>query len=162
VSEHSAVLLIGSNIEPTENIRKVLIELCHFGIIRQISRVWQTPSYGSHGPDFINLAIELLTVLPLEEVKMNAIPSIELKLGRKRSLDRNAPRTIDLDIILYDGMLLDQTIWTRVHAAVPIAELFPELVSPDHKTTLASTAEFLSRQNPLREREDILRTTINK
>jgi len=155
-SQHSAILLLGSNISPVENTRKALIELCCYGIIHRISRAWQSPPFGSPGPDFINLAIEFLTPLPLDEMKNNAIAAVETKLGRQRSSDKNASRTIDVDIILFDGELLDQTIWVHPYAAVTIAELLPDLVDTAHKTTLATTAAILTGQNPLQERPDVL------
>ncbi len=154
-SHHSAILLLGSNISPVENTRKALIELCCYGIIHRISRAWQSPPFCSPGPDFINLAIEFLTPLPLDEMKNNAIAAVETKLGRQRSSDKNAPRTIDVDIILFDDELLDQTIWVRPYAAVTIADLLPNLVDAAHKTTLAATASAFAGQHPLQERPDV-------
>lgn len=155
-SFHSAYLLIGSNIEPVANIRKTLIELCHFGIIKRISHTWQTPSYGSQGPDFINLAIEFITPLSLEELKKDAIGTTENSLGRYRTKDKNAPRTIDLDIIIFDDILLDQTIWSRVYIAIPLAELQPDLTHPISHIPLSNIANDLVKLHPIRERKDIL------
>ena len=155
-SSHSAHLLIGSNIEPAENVHRALIELCHYGILRHISRAWQTSAYGSQGPDFINLAIELVTPLTLESLKTEAISAIEDTLGRRRTEDKNAARTIDIDVILFDGIVLDQTVWTRVHAAITIGELLPELSDPNTLEALSVIATRLAEKHPIRERSDIL------
>jgi 2-amino-4-hydroxy-6-hydroxymethyldihydropteridine diphosphokinase len=153
---HTAHLLIGSNIEPVENVRRALLELCHYGIIKRLSRVWQTPPYDGQGADYINLALELVTPLELDELKTNAILSIENDLGRVRTKDKNAPRTIDIDVILFDGKLLDSTVWTFMHTAVTIGELLPDLVNPDTHESLSVIAARLAEVYPSREREDVL------
>jgi 2-amino-4-hydroxy-6-hydroxymethyldihydropteridine diphosphokinase len=153
---HRAHLLIGSNLSPEENLRQAVLELCHYGIIKRISRVWQTPAYGSQGPDFLNLAVELVTPLPLDSLKKDALSIIEDKLGRRRTADKNAPRTMDIDVILFDGELLDHTVWTRVHTAVTIAEILPELVDPNTQEPLSAIAARLAEEHPVRERNDVL------
>jgi 2-amino-4-hydroxy-6-hydroxymethyldihydropteridine diphosphokinase len=155
-SSHSVHLLIGSNIEPVENVRQALIELCHYGIIRRVSRAWQTPAYGSQGPDFINLAIELVTPLSFESLKNDAIAAIEQKLGRQRSADKNAPRTIDLDVILFDGKVLDADIWDHPHLAITIGELLPDLANPETGEPLSVIAARLREAQPIHERPDVL------
>ncbi|MBN2257012.1 MAG: 2-amino-4-hydroxy-6-hydroxymethyldihydropteridine diphosphokinase [Anaerolineaceae bacterium] len=154
--QHISYLLIGSNIEPVINVRRALVELCHYGIIMKISRTWQTPAYGSQGPDFINLAVEFVTPHSLDSLKSDAITSIENKLGRIRTDDINAPRTIDIDVILFDGKLLDPSIWTHVHSAITIAELLPQLLNPDTKETLDIVANRLFQSKPVVERKDVL------
>ena len=154
---HTAHLLIGSNIDPLENVHRALLEICHFGIIRRISRAWQTPAYGSDGPDFINLAVELLTPLPLEAFKADAVAGIEHRLARQRSADKNAPRTIDIDIIRFDGRLLDGSIWVQAHAAITLAELLPDLVNPETQETLQAAAARLAQTPGIIERSDVLK-----
>jgi 2-amino-4-hydroxy-6-hydroxymethyldihydropteridine diphosphokinase len=155
-SSHTVHLLIGSNIDPDANVQQALVELCHYGILRRVSRAWQTPAYGSDDPDFINLAIELVTPLTLESVKNDVVTVIENKMGRQRSANKNAPRTIDLDVILFDGELLDPDLWKHVHLAVTFSELLPELLNPATGESLAALASRLSRGHPVLERPDIL------
>ncbi len=154
-TSHHAHLLIGSNIDPVENVRQALLELCQYGIIRHISRAWQTPAFGSQGPDFLNLAVELVTPLSLESLKKDALSVIEGKLGRRRTADKNAPRTMDIDLILFDGELLDQTLWTRVHTAITIGEILPELTDPMTHETLPAIAARLAEEYPVQERDDV-------
>ena len=155
-SSHSVHILIGSNIEPVENVRRAILELCHYGILRQVSRAWQTPAYGSDGPDFINLAVELVTPLTLKEVRKEVVAAIESKMGRQRSTDKYAPRTIDLDVILHDGDLLDPELWKHVHLAITIGELLPDLLNPATGESLAAVASRLSREKHVIERPDVL------
>jgi 2-amino-4-hydroxy-6-hydroxymethyldihydropteridine diphosphokinase len=155
-SSHCVHFLIGSNIEPVENVRRALLELCHHGIIRRVSRAWQTPAYGSKGPDFINLAVELVTPLTLEEVRKEVVAAIESKMGRQRSGDKNAPRTIDLDVILFDGELLDRELWEHAHLALTMSELLPDLVNPQTGESLSSFASRSSGVLPVLERPDVL------
>jgi 2-amino-4-hydroxy-6-hydroxymethyldihydropteridine diphosphokinase len=155
-SSHTVHLLIGSNIEPVVNVRQALVELCHYGIIRRISRAWQTPAYGSHGPDFINLAVELVTPLSLEAVRKEVVAVIEKKMGRERSADKNAPRTLDLDVILFDGELLDPELWVHTHLAVTLGELLPDLVNPRTGENLSAFASRSVRAHPVTERLDVL------
>jgi len=155
-SAHTVHLLIGSNIEPVANVRQALVELCQYGIIRRVSRAWQTPAYGSEGPDFINLALEFVTPLPLDSFRKDVVAVIENKLGRTRSANKNAPRTIDLDVILFDGELLDNEVWSCVHLAVTISELLPELLNIESGESLSTLADRLSQAHPVLERPDVL------
>jgi 7,8-dihydro-6-hydroxymethylpterin-pyrophosphokinase len=64
-------------------------------------------------------------------------------MGRVRSADKNAPRPIDLDIILFDGQLLDSTIWNFAHRAVPVADIQPELSSDSGETLIEIAGKFI-------------------
>lgn len=154
-NSHTVHLLIGSNIEPVANVQQALVELCQYGILRRVSRAWQTPAYGSNGPDFINLAVEMITPLSLESVKQDVVAVIENKMGRRRSSDKNAARTIDLDVILFDGELLETEVWKQVHLAVSVGELLPGLLNPDTGESLASVAARLLDAQPVHERPEV-------
>ena len=62
---------------------------------------------------------------------------IENSLGRIRTEDKNAPRTIDLDIIVFNNELLDANIFELDHLILPLADLLPELFSDQYGCTLA-------------------------
>ncbi len=64
-------------------------------------------------------------------------------MGRVRTADRNAPRTLDIDIILFDGVVLDDALWERSFIAIPLAELLPSLPHPATGETLADLAARL-------------------
>lgn len=120
-----------------------------------ISTAYETPAVGSPGPNFINLAVGLSTPLEAASLKHQVLAPIENRLGRVRTDDKNAPRTIDLDIIVFDGVVVDLQLWQRAHLAVPLAELLPELVNTQTNTRLEEIAGALRRSKPIRPRHDV-------
>ncbi len=120
-----------------------------------ISSFWETlPAYTS-GPNFVNAAGQIQTFLAAPELKSQVLRQIEAAMGRVRTQDKNAPRPIDLDILIYDDEILDPRIWYEVYLAVPLAELLPDLPNPDTGETLRSVAARLERQAPVKSRLDI-------
>jgi 2-amino-4-hydroxy-6-hydroxymethyldihydropteridine diphosphokinase len=107
---NSAIIALGSNIQPQENFEKALTELQKFGIITQRSEFIQTKALKFEDqPDFLNGAILLQTQKTLSELRLQ-LKQIEAILGRVRTENKNAPRTIDLDVSTYNGFLIDQEI----------------------------------------------------
>jgi 2-amino-4-hydroxy-6-hydroxymethyldihydropteridine diphosphokinase len=137
---HRIYLGIGSNISPVENFRRALHLLNAYGRLEKISRAWENPPIGSPGPYFLNAAAVYATDLQAEALKQQILRPIETILGRIRTSDRYAPRTIDLDIILADGILLDQHLWDYHFLAVPMADLLPDYRHPETQKSLAETA----------------------
>ena len=86
-------------------------------------------------PDFYNGAVEIDTDLPPHELKYAVLREIEAALGRRRGADKYAAREIDLDLIWYDNLVVnepdlilpDPEIAARPFLAVPLAELAPDL-----------------------------------
>ena len=142
--EHQACLLLGSNIQPEKNLPLGLNLLRHKVTIVRLSSVWETPSVGSSGPDFLNLAVLITTPLKASELKAQVLNPLEIQLGRVRSANKNAPRTFDVDIILFDGRLLDQNLWSYAHRAVPVAEILPDYPS-SRGDTLKDVASELAK-----------------
>ena len=91
--------------------------------VERVSRAWVIPSFGSPGPNFVNFAVQISTGMTRDELKEKVIAEIEHRLKRVRSSDKNAPRTIDLDIILFNDELVDTEIWRRPYIALPVADL---------------------------------------
>ncbi len=147
---HQVCLLLGSNIEPEKNLpRGVDLLRQKVGILR-VSSVWQSPSVGSAGPDFLNMALLATTSYEPEDLKKKVLRPVEAELGRRRSADKNAPRPFDADIIFFDGQLVDETLLEFVHRAVPVSELLPDYRSAEGKT-LAEIAAELTKTNPIRK-----------
>lgn len=139
-SLNRVVILLGSNIQPAENLRNANKLLStHLSIVSS-SRVWETTAVGSDGPNFLNQAIKVETHRNADEIKNEIIKGIETELGRVRTEDKNAPRTIDLDIILFNETVIDHALWEKAFVAVPVAELEPEIINPDNQLTLAQIA----------------------
>lgn len=145
---HIACLMMGSNIRPEENLQQALYLLRELVSIQKISSVWKTPAVGSPGPDFLNAAILVQTHLDADELKNSVLRPLETKLGRVRVEDKNAPRTIDLDIIIFDDILLEDDLWHQAYLAVPISELLPDYPS-QQGVLLIDAANLLAGENPL-------------
>jgi 2-amino-4-hydroxy-6-hydroxymethyldihydropteridine diphosphokinase len=135
--------LVGSNIQAEENLRLALQRLQERVMILRTSSVWKTAAVGSDGPDFLNLAVLVATPLTAAELKIQVLRPLEAGIGRVRTADKNAARPIDLDIIVFDGVTLDRTLWEHAHRAVPVADLLPELRS-SRGETLQQAAQRLS------------------
>ena len=155
ILEHQACLLLGSNIQPEKNLTLGLNLLRNMVTILRLSSVWETPSVGSSGPDFLNLAMLITTPMNARELKAQILRPLEIQLGRVRSANKNAPRTFDIDIILFDGLLLDQTLWSYAHRAVPVAEILPDYRTNQGKL-LKEVARELVEMNPIRLKRDVL------
>lgn len=63
-------------------------------------------------------------------MKGQIIRPVEARLGRIRSEDKNAPRPIDIDIVLFDDKPLNTEYWNYAFVAVPLAELIPDFIHP--------------------------------
>ncbi|HEX7541916.1 MAG TPA: 2-amino-4-hydroxy-6-hydroxymethyldihydropteridine diphosphokinase [Anaerolineales bacterium] len=155
VSEHQTCLLLGSNIQPERNLPLATNELQKALTILQISSIWETPPVGSAGPNFLNAALLAQTPLEQNALKLQILLPLEAKMGRVRSADKNEARPIDLDIILFDGMILDPTLWQFAHRAVPVAEIQPELRSEAGETLREAAAKFVSAGS-IRIRTDVV------
>jgi 2-amino-4-hydroxy-6-hydroxymethyldihydropteridine diphosphokinase len=127
--EHQVCLLLGSNIQPEKNLAEAMERLGQKVKILRRSSVWETPAEGSQGPDFLNMAVLITTSLPEGRLKETILRPVERQLGRVRSTDKNAARTIDIDILVFDGRLLDPNLFTYAHQAVPVAEILPDYQS---------------------------------
>ena len=77
---------------------------------------------------------------------MICIRPIEARLGRIRSADKNAPRTIDPDIVRFDEQLLNIEFWAYAFVVVPLAELMPDFIHPVRGERLSKVVEQLQRQ----------------
>jgi 2-amino-4-hydroxy-6-hydroxymethyldihydropteridine diphosphokinase len=147
---HQVVIGLGSNISPEENLKSSLYLLGRLVPIEAVSGVWQTPSLGSPGPDFLNAAVLVSTQLSILDLRNEVLRPIEDLLGRIRTKDPNAPRTIDLDILIYDGQILDEEIWKYAHMGVPIAEIIPTYSDPRSGNQAVVIAERLRKSSEIR------------
>ncbi len=151
---HQACLLLGSNIQPSKNIPLAVQLLKQKLPILKVSSVWQSASADCCYPDYLNLAVLVSTSLDAGQLKDQLLRPLEAQMGRVRTEDKNASRTIDYDIILFDGEDLDPELWQQVHIATPIAELFPDLRSSEG-VSLTQAARRLAELTPIELRSDI-------
>lgn len=155
-SINQAGILLGSNIEAEVNLVKALRSLqAGFGSMR-VSSAWETSSVGFEGPNYLNVAVLVETSLEPRALAEQVLRPLEKRLGRRRQLNKFAPRTIDLDIVIWNHAVLADEIWEHAHAAVPFAQIEPDLRLPHTGQTLAEIARQLRRHVWVRERTDIL------
>ena len=154
---HQACVLIGSNIEPEQNIPRAVTLLQENLTILQHSSVWESASVDCCYPNFLNMALVVATQMDAMELKEQLLRPLEARMGRVRTEDINASRQIDVDIILFDGVLQDPSLWQHAHLAIPVAEIFPGLRSETGEP-LKEIAIRLAQSTPIQIRKDILIT----
>jgi 2-amino-4-hydroxy-6-hydroxymethyldihydropteridine diphosphokinase len=147
--KHQVILGLGSNISPAENLKSGLYLLGQITSIESVSKIWQTRAVGSKGPDFLNAAVRISTPLTPDELRNQVIRPIENFLGRERTKDPNSPRTIDVDILIFDGKILDPDIWNYAHLCVPLSQLLPNFSNPATGETIKTTADRFLQSNSI-------------
>ena len=121
---NTAYLLLGSNIDKELNIPKAITLLKEKTNVVAVSRILETEPVGTiNQANFHNCALEIETALNQNDLKRTIITPIENQLKRIRTTDPNSARTIDIDIIIYNGILLDEEIHIYDHIKIPIEEL---------------------------------------
>ena len=140
------VIALGSNIEKERHLPEAirLMRRNRRIEVRRVSRFFESEPVGgpADAPNFFNAAVVACTDLAPPELR-EELRHIEKVLGRERTEDRNAPRTIDLDIAYYgdleaefDGWQLpDPMAATAPHVAIPIADVAPTWVDPRSQKT---------------------------
>ncbi|MBW7885047.1 MAG: 2-amino-4-hydroxy-6-hydroxymethyldihydropteridine diphosphokinase [Caldilineaceae bacterium] len=150
------LVLMGSNVDKESNLPRALALLAAHAHIELVatSPTYATVAIGQDGgavsqPGFHNAAALLETTLSPEELRQE-LRAMEAQLGRVRTADRFAPRTIDLDIALYDDVVVrvdgrqiipDPDILRFAHVAIPLAAVAPDWVHPQTGGTLAAIAQ---------------------
>ena len=147
---------VGSNIQQERNITDALARLSKRVDIKGISTFYKTtPILRKDQDDYLNGVWQISTSMPPEELKFDVLRTIEKELHRNRESDKYAPRTIDLDLLLYGDMVIheenltipDPDIYKRSFIAFPLSELNPDLVMPDTRKPLSDILSVLSNDN---------------
>lgn len=152
-----AYLSLGSNLEPHRYLLAALDELrARFGRL-QVSPAYRSKAVGFDGPDFVNLAVGLDTDLAPEALN-DWLHALEDRHGRRRDQPRYASRTLDVDIVLYDDLVIDGPGHLQIprkelqHAFVlrPIADIAPDFRHPQSGASMAELwAAFPADREPL-------------
>jgi dihydroneopterin aldolase/2-amino-4-hydroxy-6-hydroxymethyldihydropteridine diphosphokinase len=159
---------VGSNIDPPSNIRKAFALLDAEVRIVNISTFYLTEPEGRpKQPPFFNGALEIETSLNPRALKVDLLLRIEVRLGRVRTADRYAARTIDLDLLLFGDLVIsepgldvpDPEISKRPFLALPLHELAPEMVLPDSGLPIVKLAARFAHHDmtPLEKLSEELR-----
>lgn len=143
---HRTFIALGSNMgNPRENLNFAVRELSNTPgcRVKKVSSYMETKPFGfTEQPDFLNGALEMDTLLMPEEL-LYLLNSIEAEAGRER-LIHWGPRTLDLDILFYDDLVMDSEDLTIPHIGIaerdfvllPMEEIAPGFVHPVLKKTV--------------------------
>jgi len=158
-------IALGSNINPEYNIREAVRRLASRCRLLAVSPVYETAPVGkTDQPNFLNAAALIETDLTALELKTQVLQVLEQELGRVRTEDKNAPRTIDLDIALFGDQVLDvglrhipdPEISKYSHIVVPLADLAPQQRHPETGQTLLEIAQGLPASGLVRRPDVVL------
>jgi 2-amino-4-hydroxy-6-hydroxymethyldihydropteridine diphosphokinase len=148
---HLVYLSLGSNVGDREGqLREALARLGAVGRVVATSSFYETePVEFTQQPWFLNCALALETSKTPQEL-IAAILHIEEEMGRRR-VQKKGPRSIDIDILLFDGTVLDSKELTIPHPAMqlrrfvlePLVEIAPELFHPVLKKTIRELRDAL-------------------
>ena len=166
-----AFISAGSNIDPQENLLKALLLLAGKVDIKTISTVYETRALGRpEQQDYYNCVLRVDTNLPPRKLKYGVLRMVEEALGRVRTPDKYAPRTMDLDLIVYDDLALrttemalpDPQITQRPFLAISLFELAPELILPGTGQKIKDVAAKFRGEDmvPLTEYTELLRREV--
>ncbi|WP_020560097.1 2-amino-4-hydroxy-6-hydroxymethyldihydropteridine diphosphokinase [Thiofilum flexile] len=152
---YQAYLGLGSNIEPEKHLCALLQHLeTTFGDL-ELSTIYRTKAVGFEGDDFLNLVVGLKTDKTSSQL-VDYLKQTEQALGRNHTLRGYSARTVDADLLLYEGTLLaHKDIERYPFVLYPLIELAPTLIHPIQQCTLYELGERL--QLP---RTDMFATTL--
>ena len=155
---HNAAIALGSNLQSqrgdcTANLQAAVDRVGALGRVTAVSSfVWTAPVGYVDQPDFLNGALLLETELAPGAL-LRALLAIEQAIGRDRSTDVPAkgPRLIDLDLLLYDELVLEEPgltvphpeMHTRGFVLEPLAEIAPDWMHPELKLSVKALVEKL-------------------
>jgi 2-amino-4-hydroxy-6-hydroxymethyldihydropteridine diphosphokinase len=147
-----ALLALGGNVgDVRATLDRAVAMLCGGGQVRLVARSsdYRTPPWGvTDQPAFINLALVVETALSPRALLARAL-AVEAALGRDRAQERRwGPRTVDIDLIAYDDIAVDEPDLTLPHpralerafVLAPLAE-----IAPDRKISGTRISEALAR-----------------
>ena len=147
----------GSNVRPEENLARAAAEIARVFPGARFSPWYRNRAVGFTGDDFINLVVGFDTELPLAEV-LARLHAVEGLCGRPRHAPRWAPRSMDLDVLLYGDLVADEPhvkvprpdLLKRAYMLGPLAALAPETVHPTAGATIGELwRDFDQAAHPL-------------
>ena len=147
-------LSIGSNIEREKNIASAVDTLKErFGQLT-LSSVYDTEAVGFEGAPFYNMVVGFESDLPVVEI-VKILKEIEKQHGRQRISEKFSARALDLDLILYGDLILDEAhlqlprpeLMDYAFMLEPLAELAPDLRHPITRERYADLWERFDKTN---------------
>lgn len=153
---HKVYLNLGSNIQPEINLVKAIHLLSEYGEVREVSNAWESRSVGAPGPNYLNACVLFLSPLAKVELKEQIIRPIEARLGRIRGENKYTPRTIDIDIVLFDDQQSRDGFWESAFVIVPLADIYPEYQNPVTGENITEIATRLRQKVWIQVRPKVL------
>ena len=154
----TAYVGLGANLgDRAATIRRAIERLRELGAVEAVSPLYETDPVGyADQPAFLNAVARLRTVVPPDDL-LTGLLRIESEAGRVRSF-RYAPRTLDLDLLLYEDAIRDGPALTLPHprlherafVLVPLHDLAPNLVHPRLRRTVAELLAALPDKGGVR------------
>jgi 2-amino-4-hydroxy-6-hydroxymethyldihydropteridine diphosphokinase len=170
-----AFIGIGSNIDPANNVLAAIRILARRVNLVAVSTVYLTDALDRPEQEpYYNCVAEIGTDAQPAEVRNDLLRPVESELGRRRTEDKYAARTIDLDLILYGNLemeaqaeglhLPDPDILKRPFLALPLFELAPDLVLPGYGLRIADIAAALPQggMKPLKDYSLLLKEEVSR
>jgi 2-amino-4-hydroxy-6-hydroxymethyldihydropteridine diphosphokinase len=151
---HTAYLGLGSNVDAESNIRSGIDELQSAFETVEFSPVYRSPAVGFDGDEFINLVARVETAMSPLALK-HWLNELEDRHGRRRDVPKFSDRTLDIDILLFDELCLQEPglevprgeILTSAHVLKPLADLAPKLLHPTrHRSMEQLWQEFSGKE----------------
>lgn len=145
---------IGSNIDRENHIRAGIAALrAHFGAL-SLSPVYESESVGFAGDNFFNLVAGFESNENLTSV-CRILTEIEDANGRDRSGPRFSSRTLDIDLLLYDDLVIHDgklqlprpEIYKNAFVLKPLADIAPDIQDPIHKTSYSRLWKMFDDQS---------------
>jgi len=125
---NQAVIGLGSNIAPEKNIREAIRLIGQAHPIVGTSTIVTTQPIGYEDqPDFLNGVVRINTKMGLKGLDA-WLRCLEGRLGRVRTKNKYGPRTIDLDIVVWNGEIIDKDVHERDFLKQGVLEVWPNLI----------------------------------
>jgi len=118
----TALIGMGSNIEPEKYLQCASQDIRQCFSDARYSSVYQSAAVGMDGDDFLN-ACCLITGVPEKGEFLKWLKLLEDKYGRDRTSGSWKPRTLDLDLLMYDDEIMDDDLFRYAHVFGPASEL---------------------------------------
>lgn len=151
----SIFLSIGSNIEPESHFQQCASALQRAFTHPVWSPVYRSAAVGMDADDFLNAVVSAQTDLSVEST-VKLLKKIEFEHGRERGENKFSSRTLDVDLLLYDDVVLDAEyvtlprpeLTTAAYVLKPLADLLPNGVHPVFDKTYSALLSELERYQP--------------
>lgn len=154
---------LGSNTEPEANLRLAARELANRFAIRATSSVYRNEAIGFEGDEFLNAVVCVETNMSPGDICLQ-LEEIHKLAGRQRDVDPFVSRTLDIDLLLYDRLIINappirlprEDVLNYGFVLGPLAEIAPDLVHPQSGKTIRWHWANFDRDAHTLVREDLI------